>query len=194
MINYITQLDRRVEHGADEPLLGFAPSDTFIRSCKMFTLDHIQSVLSYCPDTGVFRWKRGFKGRSKGSIAGTVHTTGTGGRYIRISIRGKKVYAHRLAVWMSSGAWPCKQIDHINNDGLDNRLSNLRVVDSRTNAMNRKARTPSALQKSGIVYHGARYAFHLKWRGATFYKGGFQSAELAAEARALAVGCLIAME
>lgn len=46
--------------------------------------------------------------------------------------KGKKVYLHRVLLWCPKGF----QVDHINGDGLDNRLENLRIVTPSQNSMN----------------------------------------------------------
>jgi len=57
--------------------------------------------------------------------------------YIRIMIAGKNVYAHRLAWFLMTGAWPKHGIDHINRDPSDNRWTNLRDVTQSVNLLNK---------------------------------------------------------
>lgn len=51
-------------------------------------------------------------------------------------------------------------IDHINNDGLDNRLENLREATRSQNQMNRKLNKNSLTKNKGITFHKKK----LKWQ------------------------------
>ena len=60
--------------------------------------------------------------------------------HVSIPWNGKTIgtnYGRVVYAWCT-GAWPVNQIDHINRDWSDNRIQNLRDVDSRTNIQNRK--------------------------------------------------------
>ena len=87
---------------------------------------------------------------------------------------------HRLILLPHKG----QMIDHINRNPLDNRRSNLRLCDKRTNSYNRG---PTVKNLSGLkgVYWDAKYK---KWRaqikinGKQTYLGGFTSDTEAARA------------
>lgn len=54
--------------------------------------------------------------------------------YRQISLPGnKKAYAHRLAWLFEHGKWPDNDIDHLNHDRSDDRISNLRDIPHREN-------------------------------------------------------------
>lgn len=95
------------------------------------TQEELKKLLHYDQNTGVFT-------RTSGKIAGSIITKETGKKYIHIFINGKKYYAHRLAWLYIHGKLPDDQIDHINGNGLDNKLENLRSVDGYENQKNRK--------------------------------------------------------
>lgn len=61
-----------------------------------------------------------------------------GGKYRGLSYKSETYFSHRLAWYLYYGHWPSMQIDHINQDGLDNRISNLRDVSASTNLRNQK--------------------------------------------------------
>lgn len=57
--------------------------------------------------------------------------------YAEITVGKVRVYAHRLAWFLSYREWP-EQLDHINGNKLDNRLCNLRLATNEQNAQNRR--------------------------------------------------------
>ncbi len=57
--------------------------------------------------------------------------------YAQNRMNGKLVLLHRILM----GANPWEMVDHINGNGLDNRLDNLRLCNKSTNAMNRDKTT-----------------------------------------------------
>jgi hypothetical protein len=92
----------------------------------------LDEILSYCPETGIFRWKVSRPPRGKaGDIAG--YNNGSG--YIKISISGKRHYAHRLAFIIMGHPEP-KVVDHINRVKHDNSWKNLRAVTQKENSLN----------------------------------------------------------
>lgn len=94
----------------------------------------LKEILSYDEETGVFAWakSRGNQYTRKGMIAGSIDSSG----HRQIEINGKAYAAHRLAWFYVNGNWPEKQIDHINRVRDDNRILNLRDVDSSANMQN----------------------------------------------------------
>lgn len=69
--------------------------------------------------------------------------------YIRVHLNGKCYRAHRLIWFLVTGAWPSKDIDHLDNDRGNNRWLNLREADVTTNNQNR--RSASRASKSGVL-------------------------------------------
>lgn len=127
-------------------------------------LDKISSLLGYNPQTGVFWWKHQPNGRVPlFSSPGTVN-----GAYLKIQVAGKKTGAHRLAWFLANGEWPKGQIDHIDGDTLNNRLSNLRDATHSENARNRSGPDrDSASGHRGVYWHKGRG----KWAAAIRHHG-----------------------
>lgn len=97
--------------------------------------------------------------------------------YYTVRVNGKYVYVHRVIWKLHTGVEPGPYIDHINGDGFDNRIANLREVTASENSANQNMPT------------GASFISTVgKWRG-TVYKdkkeynlGYFSSREDALEA------------
>ena len=103
------------------------------RNAKTITHAELLEVANYNPDTGGFTRKTSPAKRFKpGQQMGCLQPSG----YVRVRIAGKYYFAHRLAWFYVHGVWPPKDIDHINRDRADNRLSNLRCVTHQENMRN----------------------------------------------------------
>lgn len=120
-------------------------------------IDEIRKLISYNRRTGEFTWKKrgepSFDARFAGEKAGTTHISGRGRKSVAIKIGGKKYYAHILAWALVHGSWPTHEVDHIDHDTFNNRLSNLRHV---TNVENKKNLPKSGSNTSGttgVVWH-----------------------------------------
>lgn len=116
-------------------------------------IDYIKSRLNYDKDTGIFTWSSidSVNSRVKiGSIAGTVKIDRCGISYLRIYVGKKRYYAQRLAWMFVHGELLGKgmEIDHIDGNGLNNSIANLRCVDRVNNSRNRRI---NSRNKSGIL-------------------------------------------
>lgn len=112
--------------------------------------------LSYDRETGGFFWRKRSGSQCAGNKAGTVSADG----YVKIKITGKMFMAHRLAWLFTYGDWPRGEIDHINGDRADNRISNLRDVSRSANQRNAKRRRDNTSGITGvkmIVHTGSAY-------------------------------------
>lgn len=125
------------------------------------TQEYLHECFRYDPETGELFWKnrlrihfdsdhgyRLFKARYANKKAGKIESRDTARtKYLRVGL-GKKLYlAHRIVWFMLSGKWP-NQIDHIDGNGLNNRLDNLRDVTHKENSRNKPIRKDN---KAGII-------------------------------------------
>lgn len=156
-------------------------------------IEAIKRELSYCPDTGAFRWTVAARGRQLSRDAGTINTLG----YRVICFRGRLLLAHRVAFVFMTGSWPEFDVDHINGQKADNRWVNLRDVRRAVNVQNRRSATnESKTGMLGVVKVGRRYQASIGVNGKTKKLGYFDSPEEAASAyvsakRELHIGCTL---
>lgn len=68
--------------------------------------------------------------------------------YAITHVKGKTVYMHRLIMAAPQGL----EVDHINNDGLDNRRANLRLCTSAENKANMRIRVDNKSGYKGINF------------------------------------------
>jgi len=71
--------------------------------------------------------------------------------YLRLNIRGKQFYQHRVAWFIMTGLWP-NNIDHTNGVKTDNRASNLRSVSHTENMRNQKKHSSNKSGHTGVCW------------------------------------------
>lgn len=108
-----------------------------------------------------------FKNKYIGKIAGCSEADSNGKKYKRVSVGGKRYFVHRLIWFMERGEWPKNEIDHINGNGLDNRIENLRSVDRLENGKNQRKNTRNKSGCVGVMWDKKAN----KWRGQIKVKG-----------------------
>lgn len=155
----------------------------------------VRSLIAYDPETGLLTWReRGpemFATRRAHSVWNARYSgkpaldcdDGKGYRHGRIF--RKRCFAHRAAWMIAHGEMPPDRIDHINGDGSDNRISNLRAV---TNAENGRNAKRSATNTSGVtgvcwVKRQKKYLAYIGSHADREYLGTFADLASAAEAR-----------
>ena len=129
-------------------------------------ISFLKECFSYDPDTGILMWKRRprhhfsrdrdwrtfnttFSGRQAGRREG-----GVGGKYIKVTAGQSSFRCHRAAWAIHYGVDPYGAlIDHINNDGTDNRIANLRLATFSQNGQNQKAQSNSKLKGVTLCRH-----------------------------------------
>ena len=146
------------------------------------TAEYLRSILHYEPETGIFTWKVSTSNRVKvGDVAGCLEGDG----YLRIKVQSRKYRAHRLAWLYVYGEWPSLDIDHINRNKADNRISNLREVTNKQNMQNASKRSDNTSGHSGVSWHkdSGKWQAQIAFNYRVIYLGLFESVEDAVAAR-----------
>lgn len=165
------------------------------------TQEIVQELLDYNPETGILTWKERSKEwfkrerdwkpwniRFAGKEAGH-DWKGSKGRKASTSYRQISIFsiiypAHRVAWMYYHGYWP-NVIDHINGNGLDNRITNLRDVSYQENSKNMAKFCNNTSGVTGVCWCNT----HEKWiarinvRGKKITLGYFENFDEAVEAR-----------
>lgn len=166
---------------------------------KEITQELLKELLHYDPSTGVFTWKhrnekyfdsnryyKVWNTRYSNTKAGSISASGNNGTalYIKITVLYKKCFSHRLAWLYVYGVFP-KSIDHINGNGLDNRIINLRDVPQNINNKNTKLPSSNTSGSMGVYWNKVRnkWVAGIQVDGKGYNLGGYESIDDAKKAR-----------
>ena len=150
----------------------------------------------YCPNNGLLRWRprpeSDFINKSQykrwgtkfvGQPPGSMYPTG----YVSIKLYGKPHLAHRIIWQMNHGEIPDGfQIDHINGNPRDNRISNLRLATHTENTRNRKLSKYNTSGYKGVSHSpvGKRWRSRIRIGTKRIGLGSYDNIEDAAAAYA----------
>jgi len=97
-------------------------------------LNDIVKYFRYNKKLGMLFWRldKGKKTK-KGDVSGS-YSKG----YIQVRLNKKRYFSHRIIWFLHYREWPLLSIDHINGDGTDNRITNIRQVTPSENTQNSK--------------------------------------------------------
>jgi hypothetical protein len=125
----------------------------------------VKELLDYDPETGVLTWKprlrnNPWNAKYAGKPAGSKQTNKNLKSYLGVAIFQKRHLAHRVIFLYCYGELPENDIDHINGNGLDNRLINLRKATRSENLKNQRKSYKNTSGVTGVSWHRASN----KWR------------------------------
>ncbi|QYC96916.1 HNH endonuclease [Escherichia phage IME267] len=131
-------------------------------------------------ETGQVYWKvrRGTKIRA-GDEAGCIDSLG---RW-KLCCQGFTFRRYQVIWCLKHGTFPETQIDHINRNPLDDRLSNLRLVTNEVNSWNKGLNSNNRSGVKGVYLSKGRYIANIFIQGKTLYLGTFDTLEEAAKCR-----------
>lgn len=106
-----------------------------MKSKPLPPIDVLRSHFRYEPESGHLIHIKPTCRSGCGSIAGSVSGSG----YLQVYVGRKPLRAHRVAWALAHGFDPGEmEIDHINRNRLDNRISNLRIATRTQNRQNNR--------------------------------------------------------
>jgi hypothetical protein len=125
------------------------------------------------------RWRVKRSGsRGAGHAAGCSSEVSPRRFYWLVTVQGRQMRAHRIvwAVFHGSDLGD-HQIDHINGDGLDNRIENLRIATSKQNSRNRRISSNNRSGIRGVCWDASRnkWMAHIMLNGKSRTLGRFDS-------------------
>ena len=153
------------------------------------TKAELLEFLEFDEELSRFRWKtrpgeaRGvkiFNTRYAGKLAGTLKKRGSGLIHRVIYTGRLNFFEHRL-VWLYHYVeLPKTDLDHLNGDGLDNRINNLRAVTGGENLKNLALSKNNTSGHTGVVWHkrDGRYMVQVSKGGKCLFGGYFAKEDL----------------
>ena len=160
---------------------------------KTIDIETLRQLIWYDPETGKLHWyfrdasyftsETQYKVWNKRFAHREAFTADCGIGYRQGAVLGVMLKAHRVCWALYYGEWPENQIDHVNHDRGDNRISNLRSVTISENCRNRSLPSNNISGHIGVSRSGKRWKARLKMNGVDHYLGLFNTIEDAVAAR-----------
>ena len=165
---------------------------------KTLCIDYLKECIEYDPETGLMFWKnrpehhfkthRGYvqtnARQTKKPAFNSKHSAG----YLHGALDGKKFFAHRIAWALHYGSFPLQEIDHINHDRTDNRISNLRDASRFSNGKNlsKKSSNKTGIIGVHILNKTKKFIAQIRVNNKSIHLGTFTNLQDAALARKIA--------
>jgi hypothetical protein len=140
----------------------------------------LKELLSYDPETGLFKRRESRGGQNEGDVAGAVHDD----RYVIVGVDGQRYLAHRLAFLYVKGYMP-PYVDHEDGDGFNNKWCNLREATYSQNGANAKLNKNNTSGHRGVKWEPSRnrWRARIKHQNKLIELGRFKDLESAVTAR-----------
>ena len=147
--------------------------------------EELKMHIHYDPDTGLFT-RIGFVDRwgNYRKVNNPLTKVSAGG-YLILMLKGKAHKAHRVAFLYMEGQMPDKdmEVDHIDGDRGNNKFSNLRIVTSAGNTLNKCIASNSSTGVIGVCKYEDRYRARINVNGRRISLGLYDTIAEAAEVR-----------
>ncbi len=117
---------------------------------RQILIKELNSFCKYNPETGelISIKRRPYTHEIVGQSLGTLNNG-----YLMIYIKGIHYYNHRLAWLLNYKVWPTNEIDHIDGNRANNKLSNLRDVTVNINQQNTKLNKRNKSGVTGVIWN-----------------------------------------
>jgi hypothetical protein len=145
------------------------------------TYEEANRLWRYDPTTGFLHWKiKPYKSRQNPGDRADSSIK----RYRVTHYKGVNYLAHRVAWLLTYGDWPEKNIDHIDNDGHNNKIENLRLCERWQNSANRRKPSNNSSGFKGVswVARKGRWRASLMVNGKSVFQRTFKTPEEAYDA------------
>ena len=146
----------------------------------MISVDVLREYFELDAEAGKIFWKKKTAARSNriklGNEAGSLSDG-----YVRVSLFKKKMMGHKVIWALVNDEWPEGDIDHINMNRSDNRISNLRKVTRSENFFNITKRSTNTSGYKGVTTRDQngkiRYVAQIAYNHNYKYLGIYNSPE-----------------
>jgi len=147
----------------------------------MINQKRLKELLHYNRYTGVFTWLVNSGPAKSGSISGSEDSGG----YLQIGVDGNRYRAHRLAFLYTTGMWPDGEVDHVNHNKSDNRISNLRITSHKENGKNQKRPFDNKSGHIGVswVTRNEKWLSQIRVNNKAIHLGYYDNIDFAVAAR-----------
>lgn len=150
-----------------------------IKYKKLPTQKYLRACFDYDPETGILTWRKRSDVSAQVNARCVGKSAGSRVPYNLIQIKGIQYRAHRLIWGYVFGSIPKDmEIDHIDGDTQNNRLSNLRLASSGQNKHNSRKSRRGKLPKGVYVAHKTkRFAARIQVNRKRIHLGAYDTPE-----------------
>jgi len=148
----------------------------------------VQHLFDYNSETGILKWKNPTNTKiRKGAVAGSKTFN-----YYRVNIYGRNYRVHRIIWLYVYGYFPENDIDHIDRNGQNNKLNNLREVSVQCNIRNSKLSVNNTSGVKGVHFDKINFTWcaSIKVNNKLYALGNYNDYIEASCARLAAEQCL----
>lgn len=147
--------------------------------------EDLRRMFYYDTETGELKWKISSGPVKYGTVAGYKKINNDGKSYIKVKIGSKRHFAHRIIWVIIHGCLPKWQIDHIDGNGCNNRIENLRDVPPIENLKNKRKYSNNKTGVTGVFFvkQSGKFQSLIRVNGILKNLGSFDSLEEAVVVR-----------